>query len=105
MLGNCSALRVDAKGYLWGSDVKTPYASPARAIANLERFALVGVTDHYDEFMIGLAHTMGWPLAAVTYKRLKVVLNRPSVGSHHRSVLRLISHHFRDDIACKGKRD
>lgn len=43
-------------------------------------FDAVGVTAHFDALMVQIAELLGWPLQWLTYKKLKVITDRPQVA-------------------------
>lgn len=51
-------------------------------------FDAVGVTSEFDKLMVLIADVLGWPLSMLTYKKLKVITNRPSISSFPPAVVK-----------------
>ena len=54
--------------------------------------------ERFDEFMIVIAHEMGWPLEHVTYRRLKTVVGRPTVADHDPAVVSALRRALAPDV-------
>lgn len=63
-------------------------------------FDAVGITSEFDKFMVLLSEVLGWPLDMLTYKKLKVIQNRPTIKDFPAEVIKYGSVAFRGTVDC-----
>lgn len=64
------------------------------ATANIrQHYLLTGITERFDEFLVLLAHIMGWSLADITYTRNNVTLNHPGRKNAPENIVNEIERH------------
>lgn len=106
-------------GEWWGEYGTCPPEAADRAMENIDsHVAMAGLTERYDESLLLMARTFGWPWWSMLYVRRNVAPNRPPAAEIPRDVLsrieelnqvdldlyRRITERFDQEIAAAGTR-